>query len=75
MADTNIGGIPKTVEDGVSGVLVTIGDAEAAEDPVKDLICSPKLRKYGDSGTFARTEKFSADETAKKITDIHSKPT
>jgi len=59
---TRVGGIPEVVEDGVSGVLVTPGDAATLARAVETLISDPAHRfALGEAARHRAREHFSAD--------------
>ncbi len=59
---TRVGGIPEVVEDGVSGVLVTPGDAAALARAVETVISDLAQRiALGEAARHRERERFSAD--------------
>ena len=59
---TRVGGIPEVVEDGVSGLLVTPGDAAGLARAVEALISDPRRRTaMGAAARRRAQERFSAD--------------
>src|SRR5206468_12053710 len=59
---SRVGGIPDIVEDGVSGLLVPPGDADALATAVRRVRAGPSLaRRFGDAGRRRRREPFSWD--------------
>jgi len=59
---TRVGGIPELVEDGVSGLLVDAGSAEALAAPIKKLAADPdRCRTYGIAGRARVAAAYSSE--------------
>ncbi len=59
---TRVGGIPEVVEDGVSGLLVTAGDADELARALESLLSNPPRRlAMGEEARRRAHERFSAD--------------
>lgn len=68
VVSTPVGGVPELLEDGVSGVLVPPGDAEALADAVAELIADPERRRRLGRAARARIEeRFDARRTAERF--------
>ena len=69
---TNLGGIPEVVEDGVTGYLVPVDDAEALAQKIADLAGDERKRhEMGKAGRRRAEEKFNLAEQVKKIERVY----
>lgn len=69
---TRAGGVPETVIDGQSGILVEPRDSVTLMEAMEKLARDKDLRlKMGNVGRQIVTEKFSWDENIRKLTDIY----
>ncbi|MFC1585330.1 glycosyltransferase family 4 protein [Fibrobacterota bacterium] len=67
-----IGGIPESVEDGKTGLLVPPGDDAALSEAIRRLIERPEVRKQmGERGRKRVEEKFSMEENVRKTESIY----
>lgn len=69
---SRIGGIPEIIEDGINGLLVTPGDADALADAIAELCDHPDLRSR--LSRAARSDldgRFSPDETVNELTRLY----
>lgn len=68
---TRIAGIPELVEDGVSGYLVSPGDAEALADCVAALLSDPALRaRFGKAGRAEVEAEFNIAHESRRLVQI-----
>ena len=69
---TDVGGIPDVVDDGSTGFLIPVGDAEALADKVTELLLDSNLRdSMGEAGYKKITEQFSAATMVSKIVNVY----
>ena len=69
---TEVGGIPRIVENGKNGVFVTPGDVnEIAETTTKILLDEEKKRILGENAVEKIKNDFSVDKTVREIYDIY----
>jgi glycosyltransferase involved in cell wall biosynthesis len=71
---TAVGGIPEVIEDGVTGLLVPFGDAEALAQAAGNLLADPALRER--MGAAARTragQLFSSDRIVTRYLDLYGR--
>jgi glycosyltransferase involved in cell wall biosynthesis len=69
---TNGGGVPEIVVDGVTGVLVPMGDAGALAEAICTLLDDPeKSRLMGQAGLQRVYQSFTIGATASRIADIY----
>jgi glycosyltransferase involved in cell wall biosynthesis len=61
------GGIPELVEDGVTGILVEPGDADALADALARLAADPELRDRLAAAARERARSLDADEVAARL--------
>src|SRR2546430_71447 len=70
---SRVGGIPDIVEDGVSGLLVPPGDADALAAAVRRLRDDPVLaRRLGDAGRRRLREQFSWPAIVRRWLDVYT---
>ena len=70
---TPLAGVPEMVEPGVNGELVPEHDPEAICAAVERLLDNPeRVRQLGDRGRQMATEKFSIQESARRLREIFS---
>ncbi|HEY7627311.1 MAG TPA: glycosyltransferase family 4 protein [Ilumatobacteraceae bacterium] len=67
----DVGGIPEIVEDGVSGVLVPPGDADALRDALQALVSDPLRRAELGAAAKRRAESFTATAVIPAIEDLY----
>lgn len=71
---TNVGGIPKLIEDGVNGYLCEPGDINDLADKLKELIENPEKRSaFGREARTKVTENYSFDSHKNKILDLYNR--
>lgn len=71
---TRIGGIPETVDDGVSGILVTPGDAKELAHALLRLVRDPALRaRMGHAGRAKALVEFEATRVAKQNLTVYER--
>ena len=69
---TRVGGIPETIVDGQSGILVEPRDSVTLMEAMEKVARDKDLRlKMGNVGRKIVTEKFSWDKNIRKLTDIY----
>lgn len=69
---TRVGGIPKVVEEGATGLLVPAGDQAAVTDALKTLLDDPGLaERMGDSGREVALARFSARAMCEKYDRVY----
>jgi len=69
---SRVGGIPDVVEDGVTGILVSPGNANELARAIKKILGDRKLsREMGKAGRRKMTESFSADFMVKEINRVY----
>lgn len=69
---TKVGGVPNTIEDGKTGVLVKPGNARQLANAIKGLLSNKKLsRKLGRNARRVAVEKYSWDKVAKQTYELY----
>ncbi len=69
---TNGGGVPETVVDGETGILVPMGNASAMAEAIAKLLESPSLAaQMGHAGYERVIERFTLSQTTESITKIY----
>ena len=69
---TPVGGVPEVVSDGVNGVLVRPGDAEALAVALNDLVASPERRaRFGDAARQRIEERYAIDVFARAVQTVY----
>jgi glycosyltransferase involved in cell wall biosynthesis len=69
---TNGGGVPEIVQDGVTGLLVPMGDAEAMAQAIRILLRDPERRlRMGARGRDRVMQNFTIDITARKVEAVY----
>jgi N-acetyl-alpha-D-glucosaminyl L-malate synthase BshA len=69
---TAVGGIPEVIEDGVSGLLVPSGDADALAAAASRLVADPIERKrLGEAGRARARRMFAADQIVPRYLDLY----
>ena len=70
---TPVGGIPTLIEDGVTGFLVPVGDANALRCAIERVLADPALRKrVGDAARERVSEYCSWDSVTKRTLQIYA---
>ena len=70
---SNVGGVSESVEDGVSGFLVPVGDADKFRVGLLKLIRSPELRRdFGRAGRRRYEQDFTLQKMLAKTAEIYS---
>lgn len=71
---SDIGAIPESVENGVTGILFPPGDANAAADAISSLIANAALRsQMGFAGRRRVEERFSMDHWVNETIEVYEK--
>ena len=68
---TNVGGVPEVIEDGVSGLIVPIGDADALGRAIARVVREPALAAVLGAGARARAPMFSIENTVERTMDVY----
>ncbi len=68
---TNAGGIPELVEDGVTGMLAPVKDAEKLAAKLEEMLKDEQLRKQLIQNAFEKAQLFSKENTAAKIWQVY----
>ena len=68
---TTVGGVPEVIEDGVSGLIVDIGDAEALGHAIARVLRDPALAARLSAGAIARAPTFSIENTVDRTMDVY----
>lgn len=69
---TNVGAIPKVIEDGHSGVLVQPGDAKELAKAIMDLLANPqKANRLAKNAHRKVKQQFSSERMAEKYIDVY----
>ena len=70
---TNVGGIPETVVDGVTGTLVEIGDIDGLAFAMHKYIMDPGLRRqHGENARKLCIEKYSIDAESDRLINVYN---
>lgn len=70
---TTVGGLPETVKDGVTGLLVAPGNLHSMADAIERLLKTPELRRsMGQQARERATRKFSVDRFANKVASLYT---
>ncbi|MCM8825027.1 MAG: glycosyltransferase family 4 protein, partial [Candidatus Omnitrophica bacterium] len=69
---TNAGDLPEIVEDGKTGIIVTVGDPEALAAAILMLISNPEIRKKMGNNALKRVEMFSYDSMVERYCRIYN---
>ncbi len=71
---TRVGGTPELVEEGVTGYLVPVGDAEAMARRIVELIHDPaKRRAMGEAGRRRAEREFSPARMRQKLEEVYDR--
>jgi glycosyltransferase involved in cell wall biosynthesis len=69
---TNGGGVTEIVEDGLTGMLVPMGDAQAMADAICEILADPeKAKKMGIRGRHRVENHFTVELTASKVEAVY----
>ena len=69
---TRVGGVPETVQDGVTGLLVADNNSEAMAQAMQELMTSePERRRLGEGGQAMLQHEFSIDIVADRYFQIY----
>jgi glycosyltransferase involved in cell wall biosynthesis len=68
---TNVGGVPEVIEDGISGLLVPIGDADALGAAIARVVRDSSLAARLSAGARARAPMFSIENTVERTIAIY----
>lgn len=69
---TNGGGVPEIVEDGRTGLLVPMEDAQAMADGICSILADPaKAREMGRLGRQRVAESFTLEQTARRVEAVY----
>jgi glycosyltransferase involved in cell wall biosynthesis len=71
---TNGGGVPEIVQDGITGILVPMGDVQAMADAICEIVASPaRGREMGIMGRQRVQDSFTVELTAAKVEAVYRK--
>ena len=71
---TNGGGIPEIVQDGVTGLLVPMGDAERMAAAICSLLADPaRAEEMGRCGQIRAKDHFAIELTARRVESVYDK--
>ena len=71
---TNGGGVRETMVDGVTGLLVPMGDAPAMAEAICTLLADPMAaRAMGERGRERVMEHFTIEQSARKVTEVYER--
>ena len=68
---THVGGVPEVIEDGVSGLIVNIGDAESLGRAIARVLRDPALAALLSAGALTRAPMFSIENTVNRTMDVY----
>ena len=69
---TNGGGVPESVEDGETGLLVPMGDEVAMAAAIEQLLADPAAAAaMGERGRERVMEKFTIEQSARRVTEVY----
>ncbi len=69
---TTVGGLPESIEDGYTGILVPPADVASLKKAIKDLMDDPQKRKrMGEAGRKRVEERFSLGRNIKKTEELY----
>jgi len=70
---TTVGGLPESIEDGKTGILVSPMDVDSLSTAIKYLIENPEARKeMGEAGRKRVEERFSIENNVRKTEELYS---
>ena len=70
---TNGGGVPEIVQDGMTGILVPMGDVPAMEEAICRICADPvSARIMGSNGKKRIAEHFTIEQTARKVESVYA---
>jgi glycosyltransferase involved in cell wall biosynthesis len=67
---TNIGGNPELITDGISGVLVEVGDSEGLSSAIKQVVANESTQVRLTQNARLRIQDFSQDAVVAKLADL-----
>jgi 2-deoxystreptamine N-acetyl-D-glucosaminyltransferase/2-deoxystreptamine glucosyltransferase len=67
-----VGGIPEVVQDGVTGLLVPPGDADALAAALDRLVADPALRARLAAGARAHARRYAWPELAARVAAVYA---
>jgi len=70
---SRIGGVPDIVSDGVEGLLVPAGRADALADALADLVAAPQRRAAMAEAALARSEAFDVEQSARAMEAVYER--
>ncbi|HMI58988.1 MAG TPA: glycosyltransferase family 4 protein [Gemmatimonadaceae bacterium] len=68
---TNVCGVPEVIKDGVSGLMVGIGDVDALGRAIARVLLDPALAARLSAGAIARAPTFSIENTVDRTMDVY----
>jgi glycosyltransferase involved in cell wall biosynthesis len=68
---TNVGGVTEVIEDGVSGIVLPIGDSEAIGAAIASILQDASLAARLSAGARARAPMFSIENTVDRTMDVY----
>jgi len=71
---TRVGGVPGLVEDGVTGILIEPGDADALTDGIRRLLDDPELRRrMGEAGKARQLEHYDVRNLVEMLEELYTR--
>jgi len=71
---TRVGGVPRLVEDGLTGILIERGDADALTDGIRRLLDDPVLRRrMGEAGKARQLEHYDVRNLVEMLEELYTR--
>jgi glycosyltransferase involved in cell wall biosynthesis len=76
VVSTPVGFVPELIDDGESGRIVPVGDAEALASALGDVLCDPAAAEaLGAAGRVAVDQRLGADRLVGAVADVYDEVT